>query len=419
MDPESILIILISLLLSAFFSGMEIAFVASNKLHIELLKKRGEFNAKLISAFLDNPSRFIATMLVGNNIALVIYGIQMALLLEPMLSAITQVDSLVLLLQTVISTLIVLVTAEFLPKVFFGLNADRLINLLAVPASLSYYLLFPVVSVVIYISNAILKHLLGLSQLDQKPVFGRLDLEQYVSQYIPNDQVKDSIDSEIQIFKNALDFNKVKARECMIPRNEIVALDINDDISMLKETFVRTGLSKVLIYKEHVDRIIGFTHSYEMFKSPQNIKDILLPIALVPETMPANEVLNIFTRERKSLALVVDEFGGTAGLLTVEDVIEEIFGEIEDEYDKINLNEQQVTDTEFLFSGRLEIDYLNDKYKLNLPSSDEYETLSGLIVFHCEKIPDLNTIIKIDNCRVKILAVDQTRIEQVQLFQDL
>jgi len=205
----------------------------------------------------------------------------------------------------------------------------------------------------------------------------------------------------------------------MIPRNEIVALDINEDISMLKETFVRTGLSKVLIYRDHVDRIIGFTHSYEMFKSPQNIKDILLPIALVPETMPANEVLNIFTRERKSLALVVDEFGGTAGLLTVEDIIEEIFGEIEDEHDKINLVEQQVTDTEFLLSGRLEIDYLNDKYKLDLPTSEEYETLSGLIVFHCEKIPDLNTIIKIDTCRVKILVVDQTRIEQVQLFQDL
>lgn len=419
MDPESFLVIFISLLFSAFYSGMEIAFVASNKLHLELQKKRGEFNARILAPFLESPSRFIATMLVGNNIALVVYGIQMALVLEPVLRNFSNVDSIVLMLQTIISTLIVLVTAEFLPKVLFGLNANRFVSLFAVPAWLSYYLLYFVVSFVVGISNVILKYVMGLDQLDQKPVFGRVDLEQYLSEHTTNKEVKEQIDSEIQIFKNALDFSKVKARECMVPRNEIVALDIDEDISVLRDTFVNTGLSKVLIYRDNTDHIIGFTHSYEMFKQPKAIKDILLPIALVPETMPANEVLNIFTRERKSLALVVDEFGGTAGLLTVEDIIEEIFGEIEDEHDMIDILEEQLSEHEFHLSGRHEIDYLNEKYHLNLPESDEYETLSGLIVFHCEKIPELNAHIKIGDYRFQILAVDQTRIEEVQLFQQL
>lgn len=417
MDPESLLIIFFSLLFSAFFSGMEIAFVASNKLHLELMKKRGEFNARLLSPFLDSPSRFIATMLVGNNIALVVYGIEMAQVLEPIIRQFTSVDSAVLLIQTIASTALVLVTAEFLPKVIFGLNANRFITLFALPAWFCYYGLYLIVSLVVSVSNFILKYVMGVKQLDKKPVFGRVDLEQYLEEHTTTQDAKENLENEIQIFQNALDFSKVKARECMVPRNEIVAMEINEDIDKLRNKFVETGYSKIVIYRENIDRIIGFTHSCELFKNPVDIKSILLPIALVPETMTANDILNLFIRERKSIALVVDEFGGTSGLLTVEDIIEEIFGEIEDEHDVVELVEEQISESEFVFSGRHEIDYLNEKYHLNLPASDDYETLSGLIVHHCQNIPELSAKIKIDAFNFEILEVEQTRIEKVQLLR--
>jgi putative hemolysin len=417
MDPDSLLIILISLLFSAFFSGMEIAFVASNKLHLELMKKRGEFNARLLSPFLESPSRFIASMLVGNNIALVVYGIEMAKVLEPLIRLYTEVNSLVLLAQTIISTALVLVTAEFIPKVLFGLNADKFIRLFAIPAWLSYYALYIVVSLVMGISNFILKYLLGVDQIDQKPAFGRVDLQQYIQEHTTNQEGNDQVETEIQIFQNALDFSKVKARECMVPRNEIVAMEINEPIENLRDKFVETGFSKVVIYRDNIDRIIGFTHSYELFKQPTDIKSILLPIALVPESMTANDILNLFIKERKSIALVVDEFGGTAGLLTVEDIVEEIFGEIEDEHDMIGLVEKQISEKEFIFSGRHEIDFLNEKYHLNLPVSDDYETLSGLIVNHCENIPQIHAQILTEAFSFKILEVVQTRIEKVQLLR--
>lgn len=417
MDPDSLVIILISLLFSAFFSGMEIAFVASNKLHLELMKKRGEFNARLLSPFLESPSRFIATMLVGNNIALVVYGIQMAEILEPIIRLYTQVEILVLLTQTISSTALVLVTAEFIPKVIFGLNADKFIRLFALPAWLCYYLLYLLVSIVMGVSNLILNHLLGLKQIDQKPVFGRIDLQQYLEENTSNQDVNEAIEPEIQIFQNALDFSEVKARACMVPRNEIVAMELNDSIDDLRAKFIDTGYSKIVIYRENIDRIIGFTHSYELFKQPKDIKSILLPIALVPETMTANDVLNLFIRERKSIALVVDEFGGTSGLLTIEDIVEEIFGEIEDEHDVAALVEEKISDEEYVFSGRHEIDFLNEKYQLSLPESDNYETLSGLIVHQCEDIPELNAEIMYPPFKFKILEVEQTRIEKVQLFR--
>lgn len=417
MDPESLLIIFLSLLFSAFFSGMEIAFVASNKLHLELMKKRGEFNACILTPFLESPSRFIATMLVGNNIALVVYGIEMAQVLEPFIRQFTMADSAVLFIQTIASTALVLVTAEFLPKVIFGLNANRFISLFAIPAWLCYYGLYLVVSLVVSISNFILKYIMGVKQFDKKPVFGRVDLEQYLEEHTTTQEAKENLENEIQIFQNALDFSKVKARECMVPRNEIVAMEINEDIDKLRQKFVETGYSKIVIYRENIDRIIGFTHSYELFKNPTDIKSILLPIALVPETMTANDILNLFIRERKSIALVVDEFGGTSGLLTVEDIIEEIFGEIEDEHDVVELVEEQISETEFVFSGRHEIDYLNEKYHLELPESDDYETLSGLIVHHCQNIPELSAKINIDAFNFEILEVEQTRIEKVQLLR--
>ena len=416
MDPDSFLIILVSLFCSAFFSGMEIAFVASNKLHLELMKKRGEFNARILSPFLESPSRFIATMLVGNNIALVVYVIEMARVLEPMIKFHTDSAVLVLTVQTILSTAIVLVTAEFIPKVLFSLNANRFIRFFALPAWLCYYSLYVIVSLVVGISNAILKYVMRVPQMEEKLVFERLDLEQYLDEHDSSKSKQGEEETEIQIFKNALDFSKVKARECMIPRNEIVAMELSEDIEVLRDKFVQTGFSKIVIYKENIDHIIGYTHSYELFKEPNEIKSILLPIAMLPETMTANEILNLFLKERKSIALVVDEFGGTSGLVTVEDVVEEIFGEIQDEHDSEALLERRVSEDEFVFSGRHEIDYLNEKYALKLPQSDDYETLSGLIVHYREDIPQPKESIKMGGFSFFILDVDQTRIEKVKLF---
>lgn len=418
MDPDSFLIILTSLFCSAFFSGMEIAFVASNKLHLELMKKRGEFNARILTPFLQRPSRFIATMLVGNNIALVVYGIEMAGVLEPMIRFYTDSSILVLCAQTILSTTIVLVTAEFIPKVLFSLNANRFIRLFAIPAWLCYYGLYIIVSLVVGFSNIILKYIMRAPQMDEKPVFERHDLEQYLEEHDASSSKEEDEEAEIQIFKNALDFSKVKARECMIPRNEIVAMGLSDDIEALRDKFVETGFSKIVIYKENIDEIIGYTHSYELFKDPKEIKSILLPIAMLPETMKANDILNLFLKERKSIALVVDEFGGTSGLVTVEDVVEEIFGEIQDEHDSEALLEKKISEEEFVFSGRHEIDYLNEKYALKLPQSHDYETLSGLIVHYCENIPNLNEKISMGTFSFLILDVDQTRIEKVKLFRD-
>jgi len=417
MSPTSLAIIVISLILSAFFSGMEIAFVASNKLHIELMKKRGELNARLLSPLLNSPSRFIATMLVGNNIALVVYGTEMAQVLEPFIRSVSSIDSIILLLQTLISTALVLVTAEFIPKIVFGLNANKFMSLFAIPALLFYYGLYFIVSLVISLSNFILKHFLGISQPDTKPVFGRIDLQKYIEEQTAGLKVEDEQDPEIQIFQNALDFSKVKARECMIPRNEIVAIEILEPIENLKEKFIETGFSKIVVYKDNIDQVIGFTHSYELFKQPKDIKSILLPIALIPETITANEVLNLFIKERKSVALVVDEYGGTSGLLTVEDVVEEIFGEIEDEHDSIILEETKIDENTFIFSGRFEIDFLNQKYQLNLPESEDYETLNGLILFKHQSIPLVDENITLEGFNFLLLEVNKTRIEKVQLLR--
>ncbi|MDG1396430.1 MAG: hemolysin family protein [Flavobacteriales bacterium] len=417
MSPTSLAIIVISLILSAFFSGMEIAFVASNKLHIELMKKRGELNARLLSPLLKSPSRFIATMLVGNNIALVVYGTEMAQVLEPFIRSVSSMDSIILLLQTLISTALVLVTAEFIPKIIFGLNANKFMSLFAIPALLFYYGLYFIVSLVISLSNFILKHFLGINQPDTKPVFGRIDLQKYIEEQTAGLMVEDEQDPEIQIFQNALDFSKVKARECMIPRNEIVAIEIHEPIENLKEKFIETGFSKIVVYKDNIDQVIGFTHSYELFKQPKDIKSILLPIALIPETITANEVLNLFIKERKSVALVVDEYGGTSGLLTVEDVVEEIFGEIEDEHDSIVLEETKINENTFVFSGRFEIDFLNQKYQLDLPESEDYETLNGLILFKHQSIPLVDENITIEGFNFLILEVNKTRIEKVQLLR--
>lgn len=404
------LIILICLLLSAFFSGMEIAFVSANKLKVELDKQSGRTYSRLLEGVLQSPAKFIATMLVGNNIALVVYGVMMAKLLEPRIEEYTQSSLLVLLVQTIVSTLVILVTAEFLPKAFFRINPNQFLKLFALPLFLFYYLLWPIVRVTIFLSKVGLR-LMGAPLEEEDAVFRKVDLEEYLKSSVKSEQE----DVEVQMLQNALDFSKVKVRECMVPRTEIVAVELFQKIEDLANIFVDTKLSKVLIYKENIDHVIGYAHSSEMFKSPVSVRSILLPIPIVPESMMANELLETFIKERKAVAVVVDEFGGTSGMVTIEDVMEEIFGEIEDEHDEEQLTEEVLADGLLRLSARLEVDYLNEKYELDLPASDAYETLGGLLVENFEAIPQEGADITIVNYSFKAEKVSDTRIETVLL----
>lgn len=417
--PHPIFIILLSLLFSAFFSGMEIAFISANKLKIELENKQKKFAAGILSHFIKSPSNFIGAMLIGNSISLVIYGIMMAGLLEPKVRSFLphelQTELVVVIIQTFLSTLLILITAEFLPKVLFRLNPNQTLNFFAIPVSIIYYLLFPIVFVIIWMAEFILQKGFKMEFVQDKPVFGRIDLDDYVKNIATQSRGVNNMNEEMQIFQKALDFTDVKVRECMIPRTEIVALEVNEPINTLQQLFVKTGLSRILIYQNSIDHIIGFTHSYEMFKNPTSISSILLPISIVPETMPANELLTLFIQQHKSIALIVDEFGITSGIVTMEDVMEEIFGEIEDEFDVENKIEKRVSEHEFILSARLEIDYLNNKYHLNIPVTDEYETLAGFIFHHHENIPDVDEVIHISPFTFFILEVSETRIERVKL----
>lgn len=410
-----IAIVLGSILFSAFFSGMEIAYVSSNKLQIELQNKQGDFASRLLSHLMSQPSRFIATMLVGNNIALVIYGMFMAKWMEPLLLQWISSEFVVLLIQTLVSTLIILIMAEYVPKAIFALYSNQLLRGFALPVLLIYYLLFPVVGFVMAISRFILKTLFRADMDDEKPMFSRVDLDNYVRKHTEDQDNTEDVENEVQIFQNALDFGKVKARECMVPRTELVAMEVSESIEDLRQKFIETGFGKILIYKESLDNIIGYVHSFELFKKPKQIRTILLPLSVVPESMLASEVLDLLIRERKSLAIVLDEFGGTSGLITIEDVMEEIFGEIEDEHDRQDLTEEQISKNKYIFSARLEIDYLNEKYKLDLPESEFYETLSGLITHHYESIPEKDDVIVINPFIFTIKDSHNTRIEEVIL----
>ncbi len=404
-------IVLIALVLSAFFSGLEIAFLTANKLRIELQSKRSIFPAQILSFFVKNSSHYISTMLVGNCISLVVFSIFMAEILEPHLKNYFSSEILILLLTTVLSTIFILVTAEFLPKNLFRINPNRILSVFAIPLLLVYLLLYPIVFVTNNIAKFILRFVLGTKFPEKKIAFGRIDLDHFLKESASSKY----LENEVKIFKRALGFSKVKARDCMIPRNEIAAINIDDSIDELKKMFIETRLSKILIYRDSVDNIIGYTHSSEIFKKPENILSILLPVIIVPESMPANEVLTLFIQQHKSVALVVDEFGGTAGMLTMEDIIEEIFGEIEDEHDKEEMIEKKISNNEYVFSGRLEIDYLNERYKLSLPQSDEYTTLAGLILHLRQSIPHQNEIVVISPYVFKIISTSGTTIEQVQI----
>ncbi|WP_034062355.1 hemolysin family protein [Lacinutrix jangbogonensis] len=418
-----IVIIIVSLLLSAFFSGMEIAYVSANKIHIEIEKKQNDFLAKMLSKLTAKPSKFIATMLIGNNIALVVYGFFMGDLLVKWFTSLVGdypflkyvLDDLSLLSQTVISTLVILFTAEFLPKVFFQIYSNTLIKVLAFPAYL-FYLLFNFISdFILWISDFVLKKFFKTEGDQVQLEFTKVELGHYISEQMESVEAHDDIDTEIQIFQNALEFSEVKAREVMIPRTEIVALEINDSVANLSVLFTETGMSKILIYKDTIDDIIGYAHAFELFKKPKTIKAMVLNVEFVPETMLANDILNVLIKKRKSIAVVLDEYGGTSGIMTVEDIVEELFGEIEDEHDNVVLRDEKIDDLNYIFSARLEVDYLNEVHKLNLPEGENYETLGGLIVDHTEEIPQQNDIVTTDNFQFTILEVSNTKIDLVAL----
>ena len=408
--------ILFMLLLSAFFSGMEIAFLSSNRLQIEVEKKQGFRRANLISVFIENPKKFIATMLVGNNIALVVYGIFMAELLEKPIAHYISSDIGILVIQTILSTFIILITAEFLPKTIFRINSNYFLNFFAFPVYLFYFLFYPVTWITIKISDFILSKAFKANvKKSNTIVFGKVDLDNYINERTQNKNGQEEEEYELKIFQNALDFSKVKLRECIVPRTEIAAVELNDSIEFLKEKFIESGFSKILIYKNNIDTIIGYTHSSELFKKPSKISEIIHEVIIVPETMPANKLLALFIQQKRSVAVVVDEFGGTAGMATIEDIIEEIFGEIKDEHDTDDLEEKKINDNEFIFSGRLEIDYLNEKYNFNFHQDGDFETVAGYILHHHENIPKLNETINIGSYSFKIIRVTNTRIELVHL----
>ncbi|MDO9039523.1 MAG: hemolysin family protein [Lutibacter sp.] len=410
-----ILVILISILLSAFFSGMEIAYISANKFQIELQKKKEGFTSKIVSRITAKSSKFITTMLVGNNISLVIYSFFMAEIITDNLLGFHFNDFSTLLIQTIISTIIILVTAEFLPKALFRIYANEMFWFFA-PLAYFFYILFHFVSdFVTAISDYLLKTFFHTTGDVKQTEFSKEELGNYIAKQLENSDDFEEVDSEIQIFQNALEFDSVKAREIMIPRTEIVAVDINDDIAYLKQLFIQTGYSKILVYNNSLDNVLGYAIAFELFKKPKDIKSILLPVVFVPESMLINNVLNILIKKKRSISIVLDEFGGTSGIISIEDIVEELFGDIIDEHDTVDLLENKITDNEYEFSARLDVDYLNETYNLNIEENEAYETLGGFIVYHNEDIPKENEIIEINNLYFKMLKVDSSKIMEVYL----
>lgn len=409
--------IVICLILSAFFSGMEIAFLSANRLRIELDRKQGLFSAKIISVFLKKPTEYIASIIIANNVVLVIYGLIMASILEPPLQRITDNDFYVLLLQTIISTLLILVTAEFIPKVIFRLLPNFFLSIFSVPVLLSYTLLYPVSKSIIGISHFLLRKFTkgNKNKVNDQYVFGKADLN-YLFKESGQDGKKDiDTEHELRIFRNALDFSSVKLRDCMVPRTEVVALEDTSSIEMLRQKFIETGYSKILIYNQSIDNIIGYISSKELFKNPQSLKSRIISASIVPETMTANKLLHILLQDHKSLAVVVDEFGGTSGIVTIEDIMEEIFGEIEDEHDKNEIIDKKHSDGSYTLSGKLSIASINDTHSLQLPESDEYDTLAGYILQRLGRVPFTNETFEIDDFQFKILKTDNKRLDIIYL----
>ena len=410
----SLTLAIISLLFSAFFSGIEIAFVSSNKLKLELDKRTGKFPSNIIAFFSKNPSDFITTMLVGNNIALVIYGIVMTDNITPVIEQYFTSAFSVLMIQTLITTVIILITAEFLPKVIFRLYPNQILRLFSVPIAVFYIVLRPVTIFMMYISKFIIRYIFNQKISENKSVFDRVDLDDYLKNLKSDDNKLDSR-VEVEMLKNALDLSMKKVRECMIPRTEIVAVKLDASIEELKKEFIRTKLSKILVFKDNIDDIVGYVHSSDLFKKPKTIKSCLLEIPIVPESMLAMEMLNLFLNKNKGISLVVDEFGGTSGIITIEDITEEIVGEIEDEHDKNSIKSFKIADNEYIIEARLDVVTVNKKYSLDLPESEEYETIAGLVLHSFEEIPKEGEVLHLEKYVITIKSVDDRSIRSVHL----
>ncbi|MGB1167205.1 MAG: hemolysin family protein [Flavobacteriaceae bacterium] len=418
MNPSDLVIIL-CLLFSAFFSGMEIAFVSSNRIFLEIEKLQEGLTSRILKNITKNPSRFIASMLLGNNIALVVYGIFMGdrilqlFFPHTLLSGNTSLS--IVFYQTLISTAIILLTAEFLPKVFFQLYANTFIKIFALPVAFFYFLFLPITYLIIQLTDLILKNFLNTETDQVQLSFSKIELGNYIEEQLESSKDKENLDAEIQIFQNALEFSEVKTREAMVPRAEVIAVEETTSLEEITALFISTGLSKLPVYKKNIDHILGYVHAFEMMKKPKEVKNILMPVAYVPETMLVNDVLKLLTRQHKSIAVVIDEYGGTSGIVTVEDIVEELFGEIEDEYDTVALLERQISEGVYEFSARLEVDYLNQRYDLALAESEYYETLGGLIAYTIEEIPEKGEKIELPPYLLEIKKVSAKKIEQIIL----
>lgn len=407
------LVIVLAIILSAFFSGMEIAFVSSNKLRIEIDKKVGSSGSGIIAFLSRKPEQFIVTMLIGNNIALVVYGLYITGPLEVLFNQIIKADFMLLLIQTVISTLIILLLAEFLPKAFFRRSPNLFLRTFSIPTAFIYGLFYPVTVLIIKLSNLLLRLFFGVKNEEDvsKYVFSMVDLDDLVSDVHDEDLDSDLEEHDIRIFQKALDLSNIKVRACMVPRTEIIALSADSSLEDLKQTFIDTGHSNILIYEDSIDNITGYFRLRDLFSSPESISESIRKLPIVPESMAANKLLKHFVEQNKKLALVVDEFGGTSGMITIEDVLEEIVGDIEDEHDSSELIERKISENEYLFSGRTEIDYINEEYGLSLPESDDYETLAGLVLILKGDIPKINASVEIGRYIIKVVKASETRIE--------
>ncbi len=412
---NNITFILLTLIFSAFFSGLEIAFVTSNRLRFELNKKQRNLTSSILSIFYRNPQQFISTMLVGNNICLVIYGLLMAQIMTPWLNFMAS-QFLITFTQTILATIIVLFTGEFLPKTIFRVNPNLFLRFFSWLLLIFYVLLYPISRFSTWISIKILR-LFGLkiNSSTQENVFSRIDLNYLIQESFENPESEIELENEVKIFQNALDFSKVKLRDCFVPRTEIIALEYESTTEALKETFIETGFSKIPIFKGDIDNIIGYIHTSEMFEHQKDWKKQINQIPIVPETMAAQKLMKMFLTEKKSIAVVVDEFGGTAGIVTLEDIMEEIFGEIEDEHDVHDYVAEKTGENEYLFSGRLEVDSINSRFNLNIPESDDYETIAGFILHNHQHFPKINEVIRIDRFSIKCMKVTNNRIELVKV----
>lgn len=412
-----LLVIALAIIFSAFFSGVEIAFLSSNKLRFELERKHGRLTSRILNIFYKNKEQFIATMLVGNNITLVIYGIVTANILTPLLGQLVQSPFLLLLTQTLIATLLILLTGEFLPKSIFRQHANGLLNFFAVPILIFFIAFYPISKFITWISYWIIRLIfrMKLNGVDDQRIFSKVDLDHLVEQAASADDNND--EQELKIFQKALDFSEVRIRDCMIPRTDIEAIDVEDSVDQLKALFAETMYSRIPVFRDSIDNIIGYVNSKSLFLKPKTIKDCLIEIDYFPETMKANELLTHFIKTHKSIVIVVDEFGGTAGLVTIEDIIEEIFGEIDDEHDMNELVEKKLSDKEYILSGRAEVSHVNELYGLNIPESNEYETIAGFILHHHQNLPKAGESVTIDNFEFKIIRVNKTRIDLVRLIK--